>query len=101
MLVCSTAITGYEVPLILDSSSSLNIITLPMFQKLGLKLTHVASKAVTGIHGSKKMPIGEYDNLPFTIQGLSISADVVVIDATAYTVIIGNEWLSKMRATVV
>jgi hypothetical protein len=99
-LVCEATIGGYEVPLILDSGSSLNIISLPLFQKLGLKLARNASKAITGIHGNKRLPTGEYDDLPVTVQQLTIPADVVIIDTTAYSLIVGNEWLSKARANI-
>jgi hypothetical protein len=41
-----------------------------------------------------------YEGLPVTIKGVTIPADVVVIDTTAYSLIVGNEWLTKAKAKI-
>ena len=98
--VCQATIANVPISLILDSGSSLNIVSQPLFQKLGLQVTRRATKPITGIHGTKRLPAGEYDNLPITIRPLTIPADVSVIDTNAYSVVLGNEWLSKTQANI-
>jgi hypothetical protein len=97
-LVCTATVDGHEVSLILDSGSSLNIVAYPLLTKLGLKPIRSSTKTVMGIHGNRRLPMGEYDSLPVTVEGLTIPADVVVIDTNAYSLIVGNEWLTKARA---
>src|SRR6266480_3198424 len=48
-----------------------------------------------------KRPLGEVLNFPITIQGVTIPADIVVVtDAQSYSVIVGNDWLSKVKALI-
>ena len=48
-----------------------------------------------------KKPLGEVLNFPITIQGVTIPADIVVVtDAQSYSVIVGNDWLSKVKALI-
>src|SRR4051794_2970819 len=53
------------------------------------------------VNGERKRPLGEVLNFPITIQGITIPADIVVVtDALTYSAIVGNDWLSKVEATI-
>jgi len=39
-------------------------------------------------------------NFPVTIEGITIPVDVVVTDAHTYSAIVGNDWLSKVKANI-
>ena len=50
------------------------------------------------VNGDHKRPLGEVLNFPITIKGITIPIDVVVVDANSYSAIVGNDWLSRVRA---
>ena len=50
------------------------------------------------VNGDRKRPLGEVLNFPITIKGITIPIDVVVVDANSYSAIVGNDWLSRVRA---
>lgn len=99
-LVTRATVGKVAVPLILDSGSSLNIVSASVMRRLCLKPTRKADKPVTGVHGTRQMPAGAYDGLPITIEGVTIPADVVIIETEAYALIVGNEWLTKTKANI-
>ncbi|KAG9307401.1 hypothetical protein G9A89_017230 [Geosiphon pyriformis] len=50
--------------------------------------------------GMKKTPVGEIDNFPFTIDGITIPVKVLVMDAPQYQALIRNDWLLKANANL-
>ncbi|KAG9299053.1 hypothetical protein G9A89_020366 [Geosiphon pyriformis] len=52
------------------------------------------------VDGNTKIPIEEIDNFPFEINGIQISTKVLIIEATQYQALVGNDWLSKANATL-
>ncbi|KAG9300060.1 hypothetical protein G9A89_018337 [Geosiphon pyriformis] len=46
----------------------------------------------------KKTPVREIDNFPFTIDGITILAKVLVMDASQYQAFVKNNWLLKANA---
>ncbi|CAG8747730.1 6573_t:CDS:1, partial [Dentiscutata heterogama] len=52
------------------------------------------------VNGEKRRPLGEVENLPVKIGEYSLSINVVVADTDIYSVIVGNDWLSKAKAKI-
>ncbi|PKK59695.1 hypothetical protein RhiirC2_820358 [Rhizophagus irregularis] len=48
----------------------------------------------------QKMNLGEVLNFPITIQDITVPINVVVTEAESYAAIVGNDWLSKVRANI-
>ncbi|KAG9291864.1 hypothetical protein G9A89_012149 [Geosiphon pyriformis] len=65
--------------LILDSGSAGNIITYQLMQHM------------------KKTPVGEIDNFPFTLDGITISVKVLVMDAPQYQALTQELTISYQR----
>jgi hypothetical protein len=42
--------------------------------------------------------MGEVLNFPIAVQGIEVPIDVVVTEAETYSVIVGNDWLRKVKA---
>ena len=97
-MITKAKIGDIEVPLILDSGSSLNLISFALLQQLGLKMDRKATKPITGVHGKKHMPLGIHDGLPVAVKGVTIPANVHVLDTNAYALIVGNEWFTRAKA---
>ena len=99
-LVTPAAIGNQEVSLILDSGSPINCISADMLNKLGLKINKKATKAVRGVHGKSRMPLGIYEGLPVAIKGVTVPTNVTAFDMDAYALLVGTAWLFKARATI-
>ncbi|KAG9296274.1 hypothetical protein G9A89_014866 [Geosiphon pyriformis] len=48
----------------------------------------------------KKTPVGEIDNFPFTLDGITIPVKVLVMDAPQYQALVRNDWLQKANANL-
>ncbi|KAG9301876.1 hypothetical protein G9A89_004555 [Geosiphon pyriformis] len=50
--------------------------------------------------GMKKTPVGEINNFPFTIDGITIPIKVLVMDTPQYQALVRNDWLLKANANL-
>ncbi|KAG9292283.1 hypothetical protein G9A89_009095 [Geosiphon pyriformis] len=76
-------VEGKTIRLILDSRSAGSIITYQLIQQL-----------------KKNTPVGEIDNFPFILDGITIPVKVLVIDVPQYQALVGNDWLQKANANL-
>ena len=53
---------------------------------------------MSDINGESKQPLGAIDNFPVTIAGIVIPADVDITEARTYSVVVGMDWLNKIKA---
>ncbi|KAG9303440.1 hypothetical protein G9A89_013766 [Geosiphon pyriformis] len=70
--------------LILDSGSAGSIITYQLMQQLKQNVDRPAQTVIVIADGIKKTPVGEIDDFPFTIDGITIPVKVLVMDALQY-----------------
>ncbi|KAG9302428.1 hypothetical protein G9A89_011478 [Geosiphon pyriformis] len=57
-------------------------------------------KAITAMYTEAKTPVGEIDNFPFTLDGITIPVKVLIMDAPQYQALVGNDWLQKANANL-
>ncbi|KAG9295893.1 hypothetical protein G9A89_006632 [Geosiphon pyriformis] len=79
-------VNGHLIKLILDSESAGSIITRQLMDQLADRAT--------------KTPIGKIDDFPFEVNGIITPIKVLVMEATQYQAFVGNDWLSKVNATL-
>ncbi|KAG9306733.1 hypothetical protein G9A89_004442 [Geosiphon pyriformis] len=91
-------IDGHSIKLILNSESADSIITRQLIDQLGCRIDCAASTRIITVNGATKTPIGEIDNLPIEINSITVSIKVLVMEATQYQALVGNNWLSKTNA---
>ncbi|KAG9306579.1 hypothetical protein G9A89_004776 [Geosiphon pyriformis] len=87
--------------LILDSGSARSIITYQLMQQLKRNVDQPAQTIIVTADGIKKTPVGEIDNFPFTIDGITIPVKVLVMNAPQYQAFIRNDWLQKANANLI
>ncbi|KAG9303532.1 hypothetical protein G9A89_018428 [Geosiphon pyriformis] len=92
-------IDGQSIKLILDSRSVGSIITRQFMDQLGRQVDRAASTRIITTDGATKIPIGEIDNLPIKINGIIVPIKVLVMEATQYQPLVGNDWLFKINVT--
>ncbi|KAG9297301.1 hypothetical protein G9A89_001990 [Geosiphon pyriformis] len=88
-------VDGHPIKLILDSGSAGSIITRQLMDQLGHRVDCTASTRIITVNGAIKTLIGKIDNFPIKINSIMVSIKVLVIKATQYQTLIGNNWLSK------
>ncbi|KAG9285807.1 hypothetical protein G9A89_013232 [Geosiphon pyriformis] len=84
-LYTDARVRGIDIKLILNSGSAVN---------------RAATARIITVNGNTKTLIGKIDNFPFKINGIQIPTKVLVIEATQYQALVGNNWLSKANATL-
>ncbi|KAG9287824.1 hypothetical protein G9A89_017419 [Geosiphon pyriformis] len=91
-------VDGHPIKLILDSGSAGSIITRQLMEQLGRRVDRAASARIITANGATKTPIGEIDDFPFEVNGIVTPIKVLVMEATQYQALVGNNWLSKVNA---
>ncbi|KAG9289114.1 hypothetical protein G9A89_022423 [Geosiphon pyriformis] len=100
VMYTDTKVEGQFIKLILDSSSAGNIITRQLMDQLDYQVDRAANARIITANGATKTPISEIDNFPFEVNGIVTSIKVLVMEATQYQALVGNDWLSKVNATL-
>ncbi|KAG9289290.1 hypothetical protein G9A89_007851 [Geosiphon pyriformis] len=93
-------VKGKSIKLILDSGSASSIITRQLMDQLGHRVDQAASARIITANGATKTPISKIDNFPFEVNGIVTSIKVLVMEATQYQALVGNDWLFKVNATL-
>ncbi|KAG9304243.1 hypothetical protein G9A89_019805 [Geosiphon pyriformis] len=84
--------------LILDSKSAGSIIIYQLMQQLKRNVNQPAQTVIVTADGMKKTPVGEIDNFPFTLDGITIPVKVLVMNMPQYQALVRNDWLQKANA---
>ncbi|KAG9285515.1 hypothetical protein G9A89_006503 [Geosiphon pyriformis] len=66
----------------------------------GHQVDHAASARIITANEVTKTPIGEIDDFPIEVNSIIILIKVLIIKATQYQALIGNDWLSKINVTL-
>ncbi|KAG9298311.1 hypothetical protein G9A89_002799 [Geosiphon pyriformis] len=93
-------VEGKPIYLILDSGSAGSIITYQLMQQLKQNIDRPAQTVIVTADDIKKTSVGEIDDFPFTIDKITISVKVLVIDASQYQALIRNDWLLKANTNL-
>ncbi|KAG9302819.1 hypothetical protein G9A89_009596 [Geosiphon pyriformis] len=93
-------VEGKAIHLILNSRSTRSIITYQLMQQLKRNIDQPAQTVIVIANGMKKTPVGEIDNFPFILNGITIPVKVLVMDAPQYQAFIRNNWLQKANTNL-
>ncbi|KAG9285425.1 hypothetical protein G9A89_010900 [Geosiphon pyriformis] len=93
-------VEGKPIRLILDSGSAESIITYQLMQQLQRTVNRPAQTVIVTADDIKKTPVGEIDNFLFTIDGITISVKVLVMNTSQYQALVRNDWLLKANANL-
>ena len=55
---------------------------------------------MSDINGVSILPLGAIDDLPLTIDGIIILAEIDITEARTYSVIVGMDFLNKIKANI-
>ena len=96
---CNIKIKDKPYQAIIDSGASISMISYQIVKELGLKIDTCSSSLILSATGPSIRPLGIIKNLPIEIEGITIPLDVEVMDATSYSLLLGNDWSQKVEAT--
>ncbi|KAG9286079.1 hypothetical protein G9A89_022756 [Geosiphon pyriformis] len=68
--------------------------------QLDCQVDRAASARIIMIDGATKTPINKIDDLPIEINGIIVPIKVLIMEATQYQALVGNDWLSKTNTTL-
>ncbi|KAG9305311.1 hypothetical protein G9A89_007806 [Geosiphon pyriformis] len=86
VIYTNAKVDGQSIKLILDSGSADSIITRQLMDQLA--------------NGTTKTPIGKIDAFPIKVNGITVPIKVLVMEATQYQGLVGNDWLSKTKTVL-
>src|SRR5215204_6999622 len=98
--MCKAKIAGYKFKLILDSSSSISVISKNFLQAIARKVDGPSQRDLSNVHGQQKRPLGIAKDILVTVNGVTISANMEVMNTDAYAIIVGNGWLKEAKALI-
>ena len=97
---CKAKIARYSFDLILDSGSFISVIAKPFLDAIVRKINGPSKQAMFSIHREKKKVIGIAKDIPVVVNGITIAADMEVINTDNYAIIIGNGWLEEAEVLI-
>ncbi|KAG9291614.1 hypothetical protein G9A89_022033 [Geosiphon pyriformis] len=68
--------------------------------QLGCRVDQAASARIITADEATKTPISKIGNFSFKVNGIMTPIKVLVIEATQYQALVGNDWLFKVNATL-
>ncbi|KAG9290606.1 hypothetical protein G9A89_011569 [Geosiphon pyriformis] len=92
-------VDGHSIKLILDSGLAGSIITKQLINQLGCRVDRAVSARIITTNGATKTLIGKIDNFFIKVNDIIVPIKVLVMKATQYQALIGNDWLSKTNAS--
>ncbi|KAG9303818.1 hypothetical protein G9A89_018715 [Geosiphon pyriformis] len=75
-------VDGHPIKLILNSGSAGSIITRQLMDQLSHQVDHTASARIITADGATKISIGEIDDFPIKVNGITIPIKVLMMEAT-------------------
>ncbi|KAG9306356.1 hypothetical protein G9A89_018239 [Geosiphon pyriformis] len=93
-------VEGKPIHLILDSGLAGSIITYQLIQQLKQNVNRPVQTVIVTADGMKKTLVGKIDDFLFSIDGITISVKVLVMNAPQYQALVGNDWLLKANANL-
>jgi hypothetical protein len=99
-MMCKAQVAGWKVEVILDSGSSISIVSKNFMESLGRRIEKPSERRITGIHGEKRPSLGIVTQVPVKIRSMAVAVDMEVIDASGYSLVLGTDWLKRANAII-
>ena len=68
--------------------------------RLGYAIEKLTKLTFTTTTGVRAVPLGKVHEIPVKLGDITVLIDMVVVQTTAYKVILGTEWLDKVHAVI-
>jgi hypothetical protein len=79
-MTCRGLVSNWSIELIIDSGSSISIISKAFADHMKRTPDKVSTRTITGIHGDRKGSLGIINDIPVRLGDIIISTDMEIID---------------------
>ncbi|CAG8796514.1 35709_t:CDS:2, partial [Gigaspora margarita] len=97
---CKATIEQQPIYFILDTGSSKSLISYEFLKKIGKEIDKLLVRNLIDIYGQRKYPLEVVENLLIVVNKIEVPIDVEVTEAKDYAVIVGTDWLGKVREKI-
>jgi hypothetical protein len=97
---CIMKIDGQPVSVVIDSGAAASIITKQLMKKLGYEIDRSSKLVIVAVNSNKTKALGEIVDFPLEIKNQHFFHNVQVIDSADNILILGNDWLTKVKANL-
>ncbi|KAG9296030.1 hypothetical protein G9A89_011882 [Geosiphon pyriformis] len=91
-------VDGHTIKFIFNSGLAGSIITQQLMDQLGHQVDHATNARIIMADRATKTSISKIDNFFIEINGIITPIKVLVMEATQYQALVGNDWLIKTNA---
>ena len=97
---CEILVGREAVTAVVDSGAATSIITKSLMKKLNYSPNKPSKLVIVTANGARIKALGEVSNLPININYLKIPTNVQVLESKDDVLILGNDWLNKVKANI-
>ncbi|CAG8536577.1 12926_t:CDS:2 [Dentiscutata heterogama] len=97
---CEAAVEQYPIYLILDTGSSRSLVLHEFLKRIGKDINKLSTQNLVDVYEQRKHLLGVVEDLPIEINRIKIPINIEVTEAWDYTVIVGMDWLAKVKRKI-
>src|SRR5436305_897975 len=85
---------------IIDTGAAISAMTRSLMEELGYKINRSSDVVIVTADGTKSRSLGKIVDMELTLNGVDTIVTVQVIESKDRTLILGNDWLKKVKAQI-
>jgi predicted aspartyl protease len=93
-------IEDVEIDAIIDTGAAISAMTRSLMEELGYKIDKSSDVIIVTADGTKSRSLGKIIDMELTLNGINTIVTVQVIESKDRTLILGNDWLKKVKAQI-
>ena len=97
---CMMKVDGRPIPVVIDSGAATSLMTKKLMKKLGYEIDRSSKLMVVAVNGLADRALGEIIDFPLEVKGIEFVHNIQVIDSADEILLLGNDWLSKVKANL-
>src|SRR6266536_1664007 len=97
---CEIYVGRTPITAVIDSGAATSIITKTLLQQLGYTINEPSNMVIVTANGTRVRALGMVKDIPINIKHMLIKTPVHVLESKDKVLILGNDWLRRVNATV-
>jgi predicted aspartyl protease len=93
-------IEDIEIDAVIDTGAAISAITRGLMEELGYKIDRSSDIVLVTANGDKSRSLGKIIDMELTLNGIETTVTVQVIESKDRVLILGNDWLKKVKANI-
>ncbi|OMJ11773.1 Gag-Pol polyprotein [Smittium culicis] len=85
---------------VIDTGAACSIITMGLLEELGLESDSSQPQIIITADGTKHETMGKVSDVPVKIAGFVFPVDLLIMEKSANSLILGTDWLLKHKANI-